>query len=62
MDNRQIWLKPKPTHIDENFEDFLQYLKSQDTTPKSTSDTLYVESVRLLKERGHHLGASYLCP
>ena len=51
MDNRQIWLKPKPTHIDENFEDFLQYLKSQDTTPKSTSDTLYVESVRLLKER-----------
>lgn len=47
MENRQIWLKPKPSHIDENFEDFLDYLK----TTTSSSDTLYIESLRLLKER-----------
>lgn len=47
MESRQIWLKPKPTHIDENFEDFLDYLRSAETT----SDTLYVESLRLLKKR-----------
>lgn len=47
MENRQIWLKPKPSHIDENFEDFLDYLK----TTTSSSDTLYRESLRLLKER-----------
>lgn len=28
MENGTIWLKPKPTHIDEYFEDFLNYLKS----------------------------------
>ncbi len=27
MDNNNIWFKPKPTHIDEYFEDFLGYLK-----------------------------------
>lgn len=47
MEDRQIWLKPKPTHIDENFEDFLNYLRNA----KPTSDTLYTESVRLLKDR-----------
>lgn len=47
MENNQIWLKPKPTHIDEYFEDFLSYLKS----PGNTSDALYAESLRLLKER-----------
>ena len=47
MENRNIWLKPKPTHIDEYFEDFLGYLASSETP----SDTLYIESIRLLKER-----------
>ena len=47
MENRQIWLKPKPTHIDEYFEDFLEYLKSSASTP----DALYLESLRLLTER-----------
>ncbi len=47
MEDRQIWLKPKPTHIDEYFEDFINYLKTSD----NTTDTLYVESVRLLKLR-----------
>lgn len=47
MEDRQIWLKPKPTHIDEYFEDFLNYLKSSEVT----TDTLYIESIRLLKER-----------
>ena len=47
MENRQIWLKPKPTHIDEYFEDFLEYLKSS----ASSSDALYLESLRLLTER-----------
>lgn len=47
MENRQIWLKPKPTHIDEYFEDFLNYLKSSETT----TDALYIESLRLLQER-----------
>lgn len=47
MEHSQIWLKPKPTHIDENFEDFLKYLKSSGTT----DDALHTESVRLLKER-----------
>src|SRR5574344_2719949 len=43
----QIWLKPKPTHIDENFEEFLEYLKKS----SNTNDLLYLESIRLLKER-----------
>jgi len=47
MDNSQIWLKPKPTHIDEYFEDFLNYLKSSG----SSTDALHTESIRLLKER-----------
>ncbi len=47
MENRQIWLKPKPTHIDEYFEDFISYLKASE----STSDALYTESVRLLRQR-----------
>ena len=47
MENRTIWLKPKPTHIDEYFEDFLNYLKSSG----NAYDTLYTESLRLLKER-----------
>lgn len=47
MENSQIWLKPKPTHIDEYFEGFLNYLKS----PGAASDALYKESIRLLKER-----------
>lgn len=45
--NNAIWLKPKPTHIDENFDDFLSYLK---TCADKDSD-LYKESIRLLKER-----------
>lgn len=47
MENGTIWLKPKPTHIDEYFEDFLSYLKSSG----NAYDTLYTESLRLLKER-----------
>ena len=47
MENGTIWLKPKPTHIDEYFEDFLNYLKSSG----NAYDTLYTESLRLLKER-----------
>lgn len=47
MENSQIWLKPKPTHIDEYFEDFLSYLMGSG----SSSDPLYMESIRLLKER-----------
>lgn len=47
MENSQIWLKPKPTHIDEYFEGFLNYLKTSNTL----SDALYTESIRLLKER-----------
>lgn len=47
MDNNNIWFKPKPTHIDEYFEDFLGYLKSS----SMTQDALRMESVRLLKER-----------
>lgn len=47
MEQVQIWLKPKPKHIDEYFEDFLNYLRSTESSP----DTLYNESVRLLKER-----------
>lgn len=47
MDNSQIWLKPKPTHIDEYFEGFLNYLKCSG----NSSDALYNESIRLLKER-----------
>lgn len=47
MENSQIWLKPKPTHIDEYFEDFLNYLKSS----QNVSDALHTESIRLLKER-----------
>lgn len=47
MENQQIWLKPKPTHIDENFEDFLDYLKNSE----STFDVLHQESLRLLKLR-----------
>lgn len=43
----QIWLKPKPSHIDENFEDFLNYLH----TTIYRRDALYHESVRLLRER-----------
>ena len=37
MENGTIWLKPKPTHIDEYFEDFLNYLKSSG----NAYDTLY---------------------
>lgn len=47
MENSQIWLKPKPTHIDEYFEDFLSYLLESG----GTNDSLYMESIRLLKER-----------
>lgn len=47
MENQQIWLKPKPTHIDENFEDFLNYL----STSENISDVLHQESLRLLKLR-----------
>lgn len=46
MENNQIWLKPKPTHIDEYFEGFLSYLSSGKVT-----DVLYIESVHLLKQR-----------
>lgn len=46
MENNQIWLKPKPTHIDEYFEGFLSYLSSGKAT-----DMLYIESVHLLKQR-----------
>ena len=46
-DNSTIWLKPKPSHIDENFEDFLSYLKT--CTDKQSE--LYIESVKLLRER-----------
>ena len=46
-DNNQIWLKPKPAHIDENFESFLDYLKSN----SDKSSLLYQESVNLLRER-----------
>lgn len=47
MENSQIWLKPKPTHIDEYFEDFLSYLLESG----GANDSLYMESIRLLKER-----------
>lgn len=47
MENSQIWLKPKPTHIDEYFEGFLNYLR----TATTTTDALYQESLRLLRER-----------
>lgn len=47
MENNQIWLKPKPTHIDEYFEDFLSYLK----LCNNKLDTLFLESIRLLRER-----------
>lgn len=47
MEQSQIWLKPKPTHIDDYFEDFLKYLKSS----SSSTDSLRMESIRLLKER-----------
>ena len=47
MEHNQIWLKPKPSHIDENFEDFLQYLKSS----SQITDDLHTESIRLLRTR-----------
>lgn len=46
-ENNAIWLKPKPAHIDENFEDFLTYLK----TCTDKDGALYKESIKLLKER-----------
>ena len=47
MQQNQIWLKPQPKHIDENFDDFLLYLRNAD----NKSEALYTESLRLLQQR-----------